>query len=55
MTGEDIYFFERCAEVGIRSIVVPQVLCAHHRPVDLLGLYQELRVLRREQKLRQAA
>ena len=55
MTGEDIYFFERCAEVGIRPIVVPQILCAHHRTVDLLGLYQEVRVLRREQKLRQAA
>ena len=55
MTGEDIYFFERCAEVGIRPIVIPRVLCAHHRAVDLLGLYQELRVLRREKKLRQAA
>ena len=55
MTGEDIYFFERCAEVGIRPVVVPRVLCAHHRAVDLLGLYQELRMLRRERKLRQAA
>ncbi len=55
MTGEDIYFFERCAEVGIRPIVVPQIMCEHHRAVNLLGLYLEFRVLRREKKLRQAA
>ncbi len=55
MTGEDIYFFERCAEVGIRPLALPQLLGSHHRAVDLLGLYRELRALRREQKLRQAA
>jgi hypothetical protein len=55
MAGEDIYFFERCAEVGIRPLALPQLLCSHHRAVDLLDLYQEIRALRREQKLRQAA
>ena len=55
ITGEDIYFFERCSEVGIRPLALPQLLCSHHRTVDLLGLYKELRVLRREKKLRQAA
>ena len=55
MTGEDIYFFERWAEVGIRPLALPQLLCPHHRAVDLLDLYHELRALRREKKLRQAA
>ncbi len=55
MTGEDIYFFERRAEVGIRPLALPQLLCSHHRAVDLLGLYRELRVLHREKKLPQAA
>ena len=55
MTGEDIYFFERCSEVGIRPVALPQLLCSHHRAVDLLDSYHELRALRREKKLRQAA
>ncbi len=46
MTGENIYFLERCAEVGTHLLVLPELLCSHHRAVDLLGLYQELRVLR---------
>lgn len=54
-TGEDIYFFERCAEIGIRPIVLPQILCGHHRTVDLKMLYEEMRLLRREKKLRLAA
>ena len=55
MTGEDIYVFERCAEVGIHPLALPQLLSSHHRAVDILGLYQELRVLRREKNLRRAA
>ncbi len=47
-TGEDIYFFERCAKVGIRPLAMPQVLCAHHRVVDLLVQFNEVRRLRRE-------
>ncbi len=47
-TGEDIYFFERCAEVGIRLLAMPQLLCAHHRVVDLLVQFNEVRRLRRE-------
>ena len=40
-TGEDIYFFEKCAEAGIRPYVLPQILCSHHRTVELLGLYRK--------------
>ncbi len=47
-TGEDIYFFERCAEVGIRPLAMPHVLCAHHLVVDLLVQFNEVRRLRRE-------
>lgn len=54
-TGEDIYFFERCVEIGIRPVVLPQILCSHHRTVDLKMLYEEMRSLRREKKLRLAA
>ncbi len=55
ITCEDIYFFERCSEVGIRPLALPQVLRSHHLTVDFFGLYTELCVLRREEKLRQAA
>ena len=37
LTGEDIYFFEKCAAIGIRPLVLPQILCSHHRTVELLG------------------
>ncbi len=54
-TGEDIFFFERCAQIGIRPVVVPQVLCKHHRNIDLLSMFQEFRSLRRVTELKQAA
>lgn len=37
--GEDIFFFEKCAEAGIRTLALPQLMCQHHRPVDLLRLF----------------
>lgn len=54
-TGEDIYFFERCAEIDIHPVVLPQILCGHHRTVDLRLLYEEMRSLRRVSILRLAA
>ncbi|UCD76058.1 MAG: hypothetical protein JSV91_03870 [Phycisphaerales bacterium] len=42
-TGEDIYFFEKCAAIGIRLLVLPQILCSHHRTVELLSLFQKYR------------
>jgi hypothetical protein len=47
-TGEDIYFFEKCAEIGIRPIALPQVLCSHHRTVELLGVFETHRANRRQ-------
>lgn len=54
-TGEDIWFFERCAEADIKPIVVPDVLCAHHRSTDLLDVFTEVRSLRRAAKPTTAA
>jgi hypothetical protein len=42
-TGEDIFFFEKCAAAGIRARVVPEVMCSHHRSVDLLSVWREVR------------
>ncbi len=42
-TGEDIYFFERCAEAGIRPLALPSLFCSHHRTVDLLSLFPPAR------------
>lgn len=52
-TGEDIYFFEKCALEGIRPLVIPQILCSHHKTVDLLASFVEMQRLRRELKVTQ--
>jgi hypothetical protein len=49
-TGEDIFFFEKCAELGVRALVLPQLLCAHHRTLNLLEAFQEVRALRRQSR-----
>ncbi len=36
LIGEDIFFFERAARLGIRPLVIPQVQCSHFKTVDLL-------------------
>ncbi len=46
--GDDICFFERCDEVGIRPLAMRQALSAHHRVVDLLIQLNEVRRLHRE-------
>lgn len=48
--GEDIGFYEKCAEAGIRPLALPEVLCSHHHTVDLLPLFQTIRTLRRQQR-----
>ena len=47
-SGEDIWFFERCADVGIKPMIVPHVLCSHHRSIDLLDLFRHQRETARE-------
>lgn len=42
-TGEDIYFFEKCADAGIRPLVLPRMLCSHYRTADLLSLLRKYR------------
>jgi len=40
LIGEDVAFFLRVRErLGIRPLVVPEVLCSHHREVDLGSLW----------------
>lgn len=45
--GEDISFYERCAEIGVRPIALPSVMCSHHDVVDLLPIFQTLRQMQR--------
>ncbi len=53
-TGEDLFFFEKCAEAGIRPLALPQIRCKHHRSVELLGLFEQFRGLKRELKVAEA-
>ena len=52
--GEDIGFYERCSEIGIKPLGLPEVLCSHHHVVDLLPIFETLREMRRQRR-RQAA
>jgi hypothetical protein len=36
--SEDIYFFSKCNEAGLRCIADPQVLVRHYKTMDLLGI-----------------
>ena len=40
--SEDIYFFSKLNDVGIRARVDPTVLCSHYKEVDLLPLKMKL-------------
>ena len=49
LTGEDIYFFERAAELGIKPWVLPKVHCSHIKTIDLLEVIQAIWKARAEQ------
>ncbi len=53
--GEDIHFFEQCASAGYRPIALPKLLCSHHRTLDLLSAYQQLRTILRRTNSSEAA
>ena len=38
LTGEDIYFFEQAAKLGIRPLVIPQIQCSHIKTIDMLDV-----------------
>ena len=38
ITGEDIYFFEKAAELGFKPLVIPKIQCSHFKTVDLLDV-----------------
>ena len=44
-TGEDIWFCERAAEVGIRPLAHPGVLCGHRRRVDVSTVRTQMRAI----------
>ncbi len=49
LIGEDVEFFLRVrAQLGIRPVVVPEVLCSHHREVDLGALWRRAEQARAE-------
>lgn len=47
--SEDIYFFRKCNEAGLRVTVEPQVLCNHYKTLNLTAL------MRNKMKLQQRA
>ena len=38
LIGEDIYFFEQAARLGIKPLVIPQIHCSHIKTIDLLDV-----------------
>jgi len=36
-----------CAEIGVRPIALPSVMCSNHHLVDLLPIFQTLRQMQR--------
>jgi len=37
-TSEDIYFFQKCNEVGLRMMVEPTVICNHFKEINITDL-----------------
>jgi len=36
--SEDIFFFQKCNQIGLRVVADPQVICRHHKQINITAL-----------------